>query len=101
MSGTKEDLEKLTCQLRQQVDEMKKSLKELEMSRYMRPSVEELIKANHKWEPWYAWRPVQDIHGQWHCFKEIYRLPGNTYVDHDDWRWYYYGTILDVLENSK
>ena len=56
---------------------------------------------NHPWEKWFAWRPVKDIHGQWHWGKTIYRKVGNTYVDHDNWTWYHYGTIFDVLEETK
>lgn len=49
------------------------------------------------WERWYAWYPVTDIHGCRHWREHIYRKIGNTYVDYDDWTWYYYGTIIDVL----
>lgn len=72
-----------------------------EWVKVMKPTVEELIKGGHHWESWYAWRPVKDIHNKWHWFTNIYRLHGNTYVDHDNWSWYYYGTVFDVLRNSK
>jgi hypothetical protein len=64
----------------------------------IKPTVSELLNAGHKWESWYAWRPVKDTHGARHWFTEVYRLRGNTYVDHDDWSWYYYGTVFDVLK---
>lgn len=52
------------------------------------------------WMEWFAWRPVKDIHGEWHWWETVYRKIGNTYVDHDDFTWYHYGTLFDVLENE-
>jgi hypothetical protein len=52
------------------------------------------------WKEWYAWRPVKDIHGKWHWLNIVYRKLGNDYVDHDDFSWYFYGTLFDVLENE-
>ena len=83
-------------QMKQEAYEMKKSLATLERIQ-IKPTVEELLMIGHKWKPWYAWCPVKDIHGVWHWRKDIYRLRGNTYVDHEDWAWYYYGTVFDVL----
>lgn len=83
-------------QLKQQAYEMKKSLAVLERTSW-KPSVDDLLRQGHKWKAWYAWRPVKDIHGVWHWRKDIYRLLGNTYVDYENWRWYYYGTVFDVL----
>jgi hypothetical protein len=68
--------------------------------KYTRPGVKKLLDAGHEWEKWYAWRPVRDIHGAWHCFEDVYRLRGNTYVDQDDCAWYYYGTVFDILKND-
>ena len=59
-----------------------------------------LEKEQLPWTPWFAWRPVKDLRGKWHWLENIYRKAGNTYVDHDNWTWYYYGTIFDVLENE-
>ena len=52
------------------------------------------------WTPWFAWRPVKDLRGNWHWLETVYRKVGNTYVDYDDFTWHYYGTIFDVLENE-
>ena len=99
-----EEFQQRADKLRQEVDEMKEAFAELEramkgMNKYVRPTADELLNKGHKWQKWYAWRPVKDIHGQWHCFKEVYHLPGNTYVDREDWSWYYYGTVFDVLKS--
>lgn len=63
----------------------------------LQPSVSKKTVA---WEEWFSWRPVKDIHGKWHWLETIYRKVSNTYVDHDDWTRYYYGTIFDILENE-
>lgn len=52
-----------------------------------------------KWTSWFAWRPVKTISGRRVWLKRIYRTVGNTYVDHDDWPWYYYGDDFDVLKD--
>jgi hypothetical protein len=57
-------------------------------------------KKNLPWTKWFAWRPVKDVHGDWHWWEHVYRKIGNTYVDDMDWTWYYYGTIFDVLEDT-
>lgn len=97
--GTQEELEEFTRQLREQAAAMREVFDEVARMKHLRPTHTELLAEGHKWETWYAWRPVKDIHGCWHWLKEIYRLPGNTYADHDDWRWYHYGTIFDVIQN--
>jgi len=51
---------------------------------------------NHPWKEWYAWYPVKDIYGKWHWREPMFRKVGNTYVDHDDWTWYYYITSRDL-----
>jgi hypothetical protein len=51
---------------------------------------------SHRWNQWYAWRPVRDIYGKWHWRENLYRMVGNTYVDHDDWTWYFYLTERDM-----
>lgn len=86
----------LRDELRREVEAMRKSL--ANMSRWVRPGVDELLNEGHKWESWYAWRPVKDIHGSWHWLDNVYRLRGNTYVDANDWPWYHYGTVFDVLK---
>ena len=104
MTGTDTELQRMADELREQAEEMKQAFAELEramkgMKKYTRPTAAELLKEGHKWEQWYAWRPVKDVHGVWHCFKNVYRLRGNTYVDREDWAWYHYGTIFDVLQS--
>lgn len=54
---------------------------------------------NPCWKPWFAWRPVKDIHGVWHWWETVYRKSSNTYVNHDDWKRYHYGTIFDALKD--
>jgi len=54
----------------------------------------------HPWEEWFAWRPVKLLDGNRVWLKKIYRRCINTYVDHDDWQRYEYGTIFDVLKNE-
>jgi len=90
-----DELHQAAIDLRKSAEEMKRNIG---LYRWIKPTVEELVRDGHKWEKWYAWKPVKDIHGHWHWFKDIYRISGNTYMDHDDWRWYHYGTILDVLK---
>jgi hypothetical protein len=52
------------------------------------------------WEAWFAWFPVK-ISGEWVWRKRIFRRLRNTYVDHDDWRRYDYGTEFDVLRDVR
>lgn len=54
----------------------------------------------HPWEQWYAWRPIK-VNGKRVWLKKVYRRCINTYVDHDDWKRYEYGTIFDVLKNEE
>lgn len=48
-----------------------------------------------QWEHFHARIPVKDIYGKWHWNEHMYRLCGNTYVDQDDWTWYFYLTEHD------
>lgn len=103
-----DELLKAVNEMRQQVEEIHQSVRDLNRkmhktgwTKFVRPTVDELLKQGHKWERWYAWRPVKDTHGQWHWRKDIYRMRGNTYVDHDDWPWYHYGTDFDILRGVK
>ena len=52
-----------------------------------------------EWKVWFAWRPVRTISGRVMWWETVYRNIGNGYVDYDDWRWYHYGDITDVLRN--
>lgn len=96
------ELENSLNEMQAQAKELHKQVKEMRRNlglyRWIKPTVEELIRDGHTWSSWYAWKPVKDVNGSWHWLKEIYRIPGNTYVDHDNWRWHHYGTILDVLK---
>ena len=52
------------------------------------------------WEPWFAWRPVTTITGQWIWWRHIYRKYANTYVDHDDFTWYHYADEFEILQQT-
>ena len=53
------------------------------------------------WRPWFAWRPVRMLNGQLTRGRRIYRRAyEKTYVNHDDWTRYQYGSLLDVLKNE-
>lgn len=95
-----DEMRKSAEELRNTVRDLNKSLIKGDWIKWQRPTVEQLLKEGHKWEEWYAWRPVRDIHGQWHWRKPVYRILGNTYVDQEDRRWYHYGTVFDVLKND-
>lgn len=98
---TETELNEYTNKLRKQAFETRKAFSVLERTHWIRPTVEELLEQGHEWESWYAWRPVQDVHGVWHWGSEIYRMRGNTYVDYDNWSWYHYGTFFDVIKDIK
>ncbi len=49
------------------------------------------------WEKWFAWYPVQ-LHEKRVWFKTVYRRCVNSYVDHDNWKRYEYGTIFDIIK---
>jgi hypothetical protein len=57
--------------------------------------------AGREWQPWFAWRPVRTVAGEQVWWTTVYRQIGNTYVDHDDWTWYHYGTVIDVLRDTR
>lgn len=52
------------------------------------------------WSKWFAWYPVR-VHGKRIWLTMTYRRCINTYVDMDNWSRYEYGTIFDVLQDSK
>ena len=52
-----------------------------------------------EWEEWFAWRPVK-VKGKRVWLKKVFRRCINTYVDHDDWKRYEYGTAFDVIRND-
>ena len=51
------------------------------------------------WQEWFAWRPVK-VKGKRVWLKKVFRRCINTYVDHDDWKRYEYGTAFDVIRND-
>lgn len=51
------------------------------------------------WEEWFAWRPVKTISGKLVFWEKVYRKIGNTYVDYDNWTWYYYGDEFDIIRD--
>lgn len=52
---------------------------------------------NRPWEEWFAWRPVKTVGGKWYWWKTVYRKHANTYVDYDNWDWYFYADDFDIL----
>ncbi len=50
------------------------------------------------WQPWFAVKPVKDIHGCWHWLRRIYRRERNRMV----WpsQGYEYGTLFDVVNDA-
>lgn len=57
--------------------------------------------ARHKhsqWRKWWAWRPVKDIHGQWHWAKTVYRRDFSDVLTR--YEKYEYGTLFDVLKEA-
>ena len=93
-----DEMNRLATQIRAEVAEMKKNFSVLD--KRAKPTVEELVKQGHIWTKWYAWHPVKDIHGRWHWRKDVYRMVGNTYVDQENWLWYHYGTVFDVIRTT-
>ena len=53
------------------------------------------------WRPWFAWRPVRTVTGELVWRDTVYRKVGNTFVDQDNWTWYYYGTVFDALKDNR
>lgn len=51
------------------------------------------------WQEWFAWRPVK-VKGKRVWLKKVFRRCINTYVDHDDWKRYEYGTAFDVIRSE-
>lgn len=51
------------------------------------------------WQEWFAWRPVK-VKGKRVWLKKVFRRCINTYVDHDDWTRYEYGTAFDVIKGD-
>lgn len=52
------------------------------------------------WKQWFAWRPVRTLSGELAWMRKIYRRAyEKTYVNHDDWTRYQYGSLLDVIAN--
>jgi hypothetical protein len=48
--------------------------------------------------PFFAWRPVRDIHGRWHWLKRVYRRYRNRMVwPPQGWEW---GTFMDVVRDA-
>lgn len=52
------------------------------------------------WQQWFAWRPVK-VRGKRKWLTTVYRRCINTYVDHDDWKRYEYGTAFDVIKGDE
>ena len=52
------------------------------------------------WQLWFAWHPVK-LNNRWVWLTRVYRRCINTYVDHDDWKRYEYGTFFNVLRDAE
>ena len=53
----------------------------------------------YSWKKWFAWRPVK-VKGDWKWLTYVLRKPiPKTYVNYDDWQYYEYGDIFDVLRD--
>jgi hypothetical protein len=50
------------------------------------------------WQADFAWKPVRDIHGQWHWLARVYKREKNRVV----WphQGYEYGTAFDILKDA-
>lgn len=54
------------------------------------------------WKPWFAWRPVRLHTGERVWWKNIYRrTAAKTYANMNDWPFYEYGTIFDVIRGDR
>ena len=52
------------------------------------------------WQKWFAWKPVK-IQGKRVWFKFIYRRSVRMYADTDEWGYYEYGTLFDIIKDKK
>ena len=50
------------------------------------------------WHRWFAWRPVI-VHGKRVWLKFVYRRQVVNYVDMENWMYYEYGTLFDVIKD--
>jgi len=54
-----------------------------------------------KWERWFAWRPVRDIHGNWQWCKTVYRRwQSDSKFPVMKYNRYEYGNAFDILRNE-
>ena len=51
------------------------------------------------WQKWWAWRPVK-IDDQRIWLKSIYRRKITKFVDNEQWSYYQYGTIFNILADD-
>lgn len=51
------------------------------------------------WTKWFAWRPVK-IQEKRVWLKTVYRRQVVCHVDMDNWSYYEYGTIFDILQSK-
>jgi len=65
-------------------------MEEMQMIKYCGPG--------GPWQTEFAWKPVRDIHGQWHWLRPVYKREKNRLV----WphQGYEYGTAFDVLKDA-
>ena len=70
------------------------------MREWKRRRFHEPVTRQKVWRTWFAWRPVRTVSGRVVWWATVYRNIGNGYVDYDDWRWYHYGDLTDVLKDG-
>ncbi|CAB4129292.1 hypothetical protein UFOVP112_390 [uncultured Caudovirales phage] len=58
-------------------------------------------QVDRPWRPWFAWRPVRTVTGELVWWDTVYRMVGNTYVDQENFTWYYYGTVFEALKDNR
>lgn len=71
----------------------------MERFKKMEEYMEEMLTQTSKWEKWYAWHPVKDIHGKRHWMKTVYRKYNWAKSTEQPFGAAYdYGTVFDVLK---
>lgn len=49
------------------------------------------------WEKFFAYRPVK-VHNKWTWMKTVYRRRTHNYVDMDNWTYWEYGDLFDIVK---
>lgn len=104
------EFDQIFKQLDQAIQEVDKSFKQIdsEVDRVFKKVEKMLSDAEFiarkqevgPWKEWFAWRPVK-VKGKRVWLKKVVRRCINTYVDHDNWKRYEYGTIFDAIKDAE